>query len=168
MKNFSKITLSLILITILSLTLNAGSTNVNDSLPFLEVKGKIAKKAKTVSSGLYKVELIFKSVVIDSKFVDDEMPFSFKLPHNRDYTIKVYKKGYATKSVRINTGLSKYENSKGYYKYEFVVEMEEDITVKNSLTGINNSPATITGMDNQYIDFNHTRKYTKKVRPLPE
>lgn len=149
------------LLTAMSFALNA-----NDNLPAFEVKGKIVKKDRAM--GLYKVELLFKNTVIDSKFVDDAMPFNFTLPHNRDYIIKISKKGYVTKMVSVNTGMSKFESANGCYKYEFIVEMIEDIKLKSVETGLNDYPNTITEMNCKYTDFNHSRKYTKKVTPLPE
>lgn len=164
MKTTLKFNIAVILLAIISFTLNAGNPDAKASDPVMEVKGKISKKAK--GSGLYKVELIFLNTVVDTKFVDDEMSFNFSLPHNRDYIIKIYKKGYATKSVSVNTGVSKYPNTKGYYKYEFIAEMEEDISLKNV-----NGDAKVSQYDNSVGEqeigyFDLKRKYSRKVKPL--
>ncbi len=166
MKNNVKINIATLLFAIISLALNAGNppANENGSDPVMEVTGKISKKSK--GSGLYKVELVYLNTIVDTKFVDDEMSFNFSLPQNRDYIIKIHKKGYATKSVSVNTGVSKYPNTKGYYKYEFIAAMEENISVKN-LSG----DAKVSQIDNPatdeqigYLDLK--RKYSKKVKPL--
>lgn len=122
MKRNLKILICLILFSAFSLASKANSIP-KDSLPDLQITGRISKKSKL--SGTYKVELLYKNILIDSKEVKDENPFSFIMPSNRDYLIKISKKGYTTKLIGINTGLHKYEYAEKSFKYEFVTEMEE-------------------------------------------
>jgi len=162
MKKTLKINIAFLLLAIVSFAVNADNSNTTD--PGMEIKGKISKKGK--ASGLYKVELVYANTVVDTKFVDDEMSFNFTLPHNRDYLIKIYKKGYTTKTVSVKTNTAKYNDKNGYYKYEFVAEMEEDITLKNL-----NADSKVGKYDNnageqQIGYFDLKRKYCKKVKPL--
>lgn len=152
------------LFTALSFAVNA-STIINDSLPYLEIKGKISKKG--APNGTYKVELLYRNIVIETKEVNDENPFSFIMPSNRDYVVKIHKKGYSTKVIGINTGLHKYEYSERYYKYEFVTEMEEVLLRTIEIDSIEN-PLNLTGLDNKEKDFHYRRKYAKKLKALPQ
>jgi hypothetical protein len=162
MKTNFKTIICLVLFTALSFAVNA---NINDSLPYLEIKGKISKKGKP--DGTYKVELLYKNLVVDTKEVRDEDSFSFTMPSNRDYMVKIYKKGYATKLIGINTGLHKYEHSEKFYKYEFVTEMEEVLLKTIEIDSIEN-PLNVTGLDNKENGFNYRRKYAKKLKALPQ
>jgi hypothetical protein len=151
------------LFTALSVAIKANS-NVNDSLPYLEIKGKISKKGHP--NGTYKVELLYRNTIVETKEVKDEDSFSFIIPGNRDYTVKIYKKGYSTKLIGINTGLHKYEYSEKYYKYEFVTEMEELLLRTIEIDSIEN-PMPVSGLDNKENGFNYRRKYAKKLKALP-
>lgn len=144
--------------------LNIAKANTMDSLPALEIKGKILKKGKL--NGTYKVELLYRNTVIETKEVKDEDSFSFVMPGNRDYIVKIYKKGYATKVIGVNTGLHKYDHVHQYYKYEFVTEMQEVLYRTIQLDSLEN-PINMTGLDNKQNDFNYRRKYAKKLRALP-
>lgn len=139
---------------------------INDSVAFLEVRGKILKNDNTY--GVYKVLLISDNVVQETKIMNDERAFTFSVPNNKNYMIKVIKKGYADKVVYVNAGQSKSEYSKGLYRYEFVVKMESwegqsdlglspDIKVEESSNISDGKP-----------EFNWNRKYCKKVTPLPQ
>ena len=153
------------LFTAISFALNANHLlKINDSLPYLEIKGKISDKSK--NNGTYKVELLFNNVVIDSKEVKDDNSFSFTLPSNRDYIVKIFKKGFATKQIGINTGLHKYDYSEKYYKYEFVTDMEEILLKTIEIDSVEN-PIKVTGLENKENSFNYRRKYAKKMRALP-
>ncbi len=153
----------LALFTALSISVKA-STSINDSLPRLEIRGKISAKSK--NNGTYRVELLFNNIVMDSKEVKDEDSFSFILPSNKDYIVKIYKKGYATKQIGVNTGLHKYSYSEKYYKYEFVTEMEEILMKSIEIDSVEN-PLNMTGLENKENSFNYRRKYAKKMRALP-
>lgn len=166
MKNNLKISICLALFTTLSFVMNANNfEKFNDSLPYLEIKGKISKKGKP--DGTYKVELLYRNIVVDTKEVRDENSFHFIMPSNRDYVVKIYKKGYATKVIGINTGLPKFEYAERYYKYEFVTEMEEILVKTIEIDSIEH-PLNLTGLDNRENDFNYRRKYAKKLKALPE
>ncbi len=119
--NFNTL-VGLMFFTALSFTLNA-NTSVNDSLPNLEIKGKIAKKTK--AKGTYKVELLYNDIVIDTKEVNDKNAFSFNIPSYRNYTIKILKAGYNPKVIAINKDLYKSVYSGQFYKCEFTTRMEE-------------------------------------------
>jgi hypothetical protein len=165
MKNNLKTSICLVLFTTLSLVVSANSLkNASDSLPYLEIKGKISKKGKP--DGTYKVELLYNNIVVETKEVKDEHAFSFIMPSNRDYVVKIYKKGYATKVIGINTGLHKYAYGERYYKYEFVTEMEEILMKTIEIDSIEN-PLNNSGLDNKQNDFNYRRKYAKKLKALP-
>ena len=112
----------LILFVALSFTLNA-NTGVNDSLPNIEIKGKIMKKTK--ARGTYKVELFYNDVIIDSKEVKDKDPFNFTIPSQKKYVIKIYKPGFDTKIIDINKDLYKSIYSEQFYKCEFTTRLEE-------------------------------------------
>lgn len=102
------------------------TAEVKNKLPIKEVKGKILKREKFVTCGLYKAELILNNKVIDSKFVDDEMPFSFIISGQNDYIIRITKNGYTTKSIKVNSGIPQYIRSKGYFIYDCIIEMEKE------------------------------------------
>lgn len=163
MKNNFKIATFFMLFIVLNVV--KANPNATDSLPSLEIKGKISKKGKP--NGTYKVELLYMNSVVETKEVNDEDSFSFIMPGNRDYIVKIYKKGYSTKVIGINTGLHKYDYTEKYYKYEFITEMQEVLYRTIQLDSVEN-PVTITGLDNKEKDFNYRRKYAKKLRALPQ
>ena len=99
---------------------------VKNKLPVKEVKGKILKREKFVTCGLYKAELLLNNKLVDSKFVDDEMPFSFIISGQKDYVVRITKSGYTTKCVKVNSGIPQYIRSKGYFIYDCVIEIEKE------------------------------------------
>jgi len=166
MENSFKTRICLAFFTALSFMMNADYLEkAGDSLPYLEIKGKISKKGKP--DGVYKVELLYRNVVVDTKEVKDENSFCFIMPGNKDYVIKIYKKGYSTKVIGINTGLSTYEFTGRYYKYEFVTEMEEVLVKTTEMNSLEN-PLNLTGPDNVEKNFDYRRKYTRKLKELPQ
>ena len=102
------------------------AAEIKNEPPVKEVTGKIFKKEKIVSCGLYKAELILNNKIINSKFVDDEMPFSFIISGQKDYIIRISKNGYTTKHVKISSVVPQYIRSKGYFIYDCIIEMEKE------------------------------------------
>lgn len=158
MKNDFKTIIYLMLLSTLSFTATANK-KTNDSLPDLEIKGKISKNGK--AKGTYKVELLYKNIVIDTKEVRDEKAFSFTMPSQRDYIIKIYKKGYSTKVIGINKGLHRYSYSQRFYKYEFTTKMEEALYGTIEPDSMQNGSNGKKVNDKERV-FNSKRKYGKK------
>lgn len=166
MKNNLILKISLILFITISLTSYSGNYNLsnNDTVSFLEVKGKILKNDNIY--GVYKVLLICGNSVEETKIISDEKPFSFTLPKNKNYTIKVVKKGYADKVVYINAGQLKNEYSNGLFRYEFFVKMESGEGSEN-VGSMSEALKEDLNISNKKPEFNWSRKYCKKVTPLP-
>jgi hypothetical protein len=152
MKNKITSGICLAFFTVIGFALSANpiETKMIDTLKGIEIKGKITQK--NFENSTYKVELILNSLVVDSKMVSDSQSFSFNLPDSFNYLIKVYKEGSLIRSINVNEYISGFAWSIGKYKCEFIIDAE---TVANEVSG----PTP--------IPFNWSRKYSKKVRPLP-
>ena len=136
----------------------------NDTVTFFEVKGKIVKSDNIY--GVYKVLLICDNSVQETKIMNDEKSFTFTLPKNKNYMIKVVKKGYSDKVVYVNAGQLKSEHSNGLFRYEFMIKMESG--EGQSDTGdFSNAIKEDLNISTNKPEFNWSRKYCKKVTPLP-
>lgn len=166
MKNNLIQKISLILFITISFWSYSGNLNsgFNDTVAFFEVKGKIIKSDNVY--GVYKVLLICDNMIQETKIMNDEKSFAFTLPKNKNYTIKVIKKGYADKVVYVNAGQLKNEYSNGLFRYEFVVKMESGEGQSDS-GDFSNALREDLNISKSKPEFNWNRKYCKKVMPLP-
>lgn len=158
--------ISLLFCLVLSLVLNTTtlSSNNNDTISFMEVKGKIVKSDNIY--GVYQVQLICDNAIQETKIIKDDKPFVFTVLNDKSYTIKIIKDGYTNKTVYINTNNLKGEYSVGLFRYEFVVKLETSVE-QSSMRLTNTSSNEIKDSKN-LPEFNWSRKYCKKVTPLPQ
>jgi len=161
-----KTQIGLLLFMAFSLALNANTFNANgnDTLSFMEVKGKILKRDKT--AGMYQVQLIYNNTIQETKIINDEKPFVFTVTNNKDYIIKVIKEGYADKTLSILSRQLKGESTEGIYRYEFVVNLEANGEQSN-FGLFSKTISEEAKVSKNLPEFNWKRKYCRKVTPLP-
>lgn len=164
MKTFIKLLFFASFIQIQSSCANTNSYfNGEDSVVYLEVRGKAVVKGKTTDK-VYKVELIENNKIIDSVLESDNEQFSFGLLRNRYYALKVYKTGYMPKLILINTYIPEKKYLIDYFIFDFETELisisEEEKLDKDT----RDFPLAIVRFDSSKKGFNYNQKYSKNIK----
>lgn len=95
--------LILILISFLFFTPLCKGHN-SDSLYRVELKGKLVIP-ENEGSKVYKLEIIYNNVIIESSIVVDEESFLLRLIDNTQYTMRIFKEGYVPMVITLDTRL---------------------------------------------------------------
>ena len=137
--------------------------NGEDSIVYLEVRGKAIIKQKTIDK-VYKVELIENNKIIDSVLECDNEQFSFGLLRNRYYALKVYKTGYMPKLILVNTYIPEKKYLIDYFIFDFETELisisEEEKLDKDT----RDFPLAIIQFDLSKKGFDYNQKYSKNIK----
>lgn len=164
MKNLLKY---LVLFTLMSQTVNASVKslffNSEDSLVYLEIRGKIIIKERTKNT-IYKVELIENNRVIDSVMEKDRELFSFGLLKNKYYALRIYKTGFLPKLIMINTYIPDNRFLTDYFIFDFETDLLS-VTEEGKLDqDTKDFPLAIVQFDLSKKGFYYNRKYSKNIK----
>lgn len=85
--------------------------------------------------------------------------FYFKLDYEKNYTIKVMKNGYQTKTIEFNTSL--FGNPERQRYYEFGVTLSPVVSDQNNIS--EEKPAAIIKYMSNSGTFEHDREYMKRL-----
>ncbi len=109
----------LTLLSVLFFLNNSFATGGDQQSACLKINGIILTSPKG-ETGVYKVELFHKTLVIDSMFVLANEPFEFALSKNSLYTICLSKQGFIPFFIKVDTKL----DLENLATYEFLFETE--------------------------------------------
>lgn len=164
MKTLIKLSLFLVFTQVQSVYANFNTfLNNEDSIVYLEVRGKAIIKEKTKDK-VYKVELIENNKVIDSIIENDNELFSFGLLRNRYYALKIYKIGYIPKLIIINTCIPKKEYLLDYFILDFETELLSLTEEEKLDPDTKDFPLAIVQFDQSKKAFNINQQYSKNIK----
>jgi len=150
MKN-SIITSVILCLFFLDVKLQASKITKNEpSHACLELDGMVEYKNKTPDNN-YKVELIQSNFIIKSVTLNDKNSFKFKLQKNTYYAIRISKKGFVTRTIRVHTALP--EGSEETHHLKFDTELLTLKEVEKSDTSVLDFPAAIVSYDQKINRF---------------
>lgn len=164
MKNLFKYLVLFVLATQLTPVFAKSITFINeDSLVYLEIRGKIIIKEKTKNL-IYKVELIENNKVIDSVLEKDRELFSFGLLKNKSYALKIYKTGFLPKLIMINTYIPDNRYLTDYFIFDFETDLLS-VTEEGKLDqDTKDFPLAIVQFDSSRKGFYYNREYSKNIK----
>jgi hypothetical protein len=103
MKNTIKTLAAVIILLTISATALVGKNKDLDTADFI-VNGIILKTNKKLDSKCT-LELFYENTIVNSKVIQQNKPFEFKLKKNTWYTIRVTKEGFVPLLISFNTAL---------------------------------------------------------------
>lgn len=166
MKNlFKYLVLFVLTIQLKSVFAKSISFTKEDSLVYLEIRGKIIIKEKTKNL-IYKVELIENNRVIDSVLENDRELFSFGLLKNKSYALKIYKTGFLPKLIMINTHIPDNRYLTDYFIFDFETDLlnsSEDWKLDQDTKDF---PIAIIQFDATKKGFTYNQEYSKNIKLL--
>ena len=143
------------------LALAASATNKNDTATCLIVSGRALIKGNQAGG-------IIASLYCDNKEInlqeiyDLHKKFYFKLKPNHSYTVKVFKKGFITRSVSINTTMYSHVSNAHILKFDFKIALIPESEYYAS--DFADFPTALVEFRSKRNVFDYSRQYTKKVK----
>lgn len=162
MKNKFIILISLFCLGIMSAPASAANhKNRQDSLVCLEISGRLLN-LKSAEDKLYKVELLYNGIVVDSLILNDKKEFKFDLRKNCVYGVRITKKGYVGRIISINTQLPEF--AKAFFRFQFDTELIEQSLSKNLDKDALDFPIAIISFHEDIKCFYYSEEYTSNIK----
>ncbi len=138
-------------------------SNKKDSVVYLEIRGRAIIREK-MKDDVYKVQLMENNKVIDSVLESDNEMFSFGLQKNCFYSLKIYKKGYLSKLIVINTYIPESKYLKDYFIFEFETELINIVEEEKLDQDTKDFPIAIIQFDKLKQGFDYNQLYTYNIK----
>jgi hypothetical protein len=165
MKNTIIFTFALI-ISILNAKATTGSGDKEkkslDTTVYLEIHGKIEVEKSTDHD--YRVELIEGNEVVQNFIGGKDENFVLSLDKNKYYAIRIYKNGYATKFISVNTHVDDEERGNGYYRFNFIADMISESEFALLDQEAKDFPVAIIQFDFGKDLYDYNKKYTRNIK----
>lgn len=134
-----------------------------DTLSYLRVDGKITNASRDANDPC-RIELWSSARLIDSLILDHgKLKFSFVLPCNSFYTIRMRKKGFADRLVCLNTFVPR-DADPGLFRFSFettLINMSEARSLNQDALDF---PVAIVHYHEEEKYFDYNKKYTETMR----
>ena len=128
----------------------------------LYVNGKV-RYPKTDYASICRIELLYANRVIDSvSLASGKKKFGFLLKPNLNYTIKIYKKGFAARTIYLNTYMP--EGMTALYDFYFdthLIPLDKLAPCKREVL---NYPLALIYFNVSKGNFYYSKKYTRDIK----
>lgn len=132
-----------------------------DSTTSIEISGRVLNLSDK-NGNTYKTELVCNNVVLNSTIVQNHKVFTFSVPKNSFYSVRISKKGYITRVVRVYTGIP--NDYDGLYSFEFNTELVEEKHTDELTTEAMDVPKTIVSYNWEMRNFYYNEKHTATIK----
>jgi hypothetical protein len=153
---------SILLLVVFFFSFAPGATREPDEC--LDISGSVS--AEGDSSDMVSVELVSENVQVEALEVHSFQPFVFHLLRDKQYTVKLVKKKFISKTISIATDMPKELQIKKNYKFHFETDLtripDSEATKMDAL----DYPIALVRYDAVKKKFEYSEKYSKMINDL--